>query len=226
MALADSIDTSAAAVGALNTLVRVGQKIVGHNTDTIGILEALASVPELPLPKHYVATLVDVIGAGGAARAVGAALHHGDITFYNRDKSKAERLADEFSAGAFYGYAGGLDDLPKERFRFDPRYPAVKENRGENQRYSYIIINSSTMGMAGMPEVPINLDFYPEDTIVFDMVYAPLETGLLRAARERGMRTADGLSMLVGQAAAAFHHFFGQPAPREHDAELRALLTS
>ncbi|MET0180022.1 MAG: shikimate dehydrogenase, partial [Novosphingobium sp.] len=65
---------------------------------------------------------------------------------------------------------------------------------------------------------------YAPDTIVFDMVYAPLETGLLRAARQRGMRTVDGLAMLVGQAAAAFTLFFGQPTPREHDAELRALL--
>ena len=80
--------------------------------------------------------------------------------------------------------------------------------------------------MAGNDPVPIDLDHYFTDTIVFDMIYAPLETSLLAAARARGLRTIDGLQMLVGQAAAAFELFFGQPAPRRHDAELRALLTA
>ena len=61
---------------------------------------------------------------------------------------------------------------------------------------------------------------------VFDMVYVPLETELLRAARAEGKVAIDGLAMLIGQAAAAFEKFFGQPAPREHDAELRSLLTA
>jgi shikimate dehydrogenase len=223
---ADRIDADAQAVGALNTLVNQDGTLFGYNTDTIGVREALASVPDMPLPANHVATLIEVIGAGGAARAAGAALRGGEITFFNRDASKAGKLADEFSHGAALGFACGLEGLPQEPFRFDSRYPNLKENRGEDQRYSYVIINSSTMGMAGKPEVPINLDCYPEDTIVFDMVYAPLETGLLKAARERGMRTADGLWMLIGQAAAAFERFFGRVPPREHDAELRRLLTS
>ncbi len=66
---------------------------------------------------------------------------------------------------------------------------------------------------------------FPTDTIVYDIVYAPLETPLLAAARARGLRTIDGLAMLIGQAAAAFELFFGHAAPREHDAELRAVLT-
>jgi shikimate dehydrogenase len=64
------------------------------------------------------------------------------------------------------------------------------------------------------------------DALVFDMVYAPLETQLLKTARQGGYRTADGLVMLIGQAATAFERFFGQPPPREHDAELRRLLTA
>jgi shikimate dehydrogenase len=82
------------------------------------------------------------------------------------------------------------------------------------------------MGMIGTSPVPINLADYYGDTIVFDMVYAPLETPLLKQARALGMRTIDGLEMLVGQAAVAFELFFGRSAPREYDAELRALLTS
>jgi shikimate dehydrogenase len=226
LGLIDEVDDEAGAVGAVNTLVNHGGRLVGYNTDVVGVREALASVPDMPLPRNHVATLITIIGAGGAARAAGAALRGAEITFCNRDVTKAEKLADEFSHGSAYGFACSLDDLPKERFRYDSRYPDMKENRGDDQRYSHILINASTMGMAGKPDVPINLDFYAEDTIVFDMVYAPLETELLKAARERGMRTADGLWMLVGQAAAAFERFFGIAPPREHDAELRALLTS
>ena len=91
---------------------------------------------------------------------------------------------------------------------------------------SVILINATPMGMAGQPEVPIDLADYGADTILFDMVYDPLETGLVRQARARGLLVIDGLQMLVGQAAMAFEHFFAAPAPREHDAELRALLTA
>ena len=66
----------------------------------------------------------------------------------------------------------------------------------------------------------------PDDALVYDIVYAPLVTPLLAAAQKRGLATVDGLEMLVGQAAVAFELFFGSAAPREHDAELRALLTS
>jgi shikimate dehydrogenase len=84
--------------------------------------------------------------------------------------------------------------------------------------------------MAGQEPMPVfllsELDELANGALVFDMVYAPLETELLAAARRGGLRTADGLVMLVGQAAAAFEKFFGQPPPREYDAELRAKLTS
>jgi shikimate dehydrogenase len=80
--------------------------------------------------------------------------------------------------------------------------------------------------MRGRPEVPIDLSTYYPDTIVFDMVYDPLETGLLRQARQLGMRTIDGLDMLIEQASNGFRCFFGADAPRQHDAELRALLTA
>ena len=145
------------------------------------------------------------------------------------DASFIRKIIDDpdiASAGSEYGFACSLDDLPREPFVFDPQYPDVRENRGADQRYCHIIINATTMGMAGQPEVPLNLECYPDDTIVFDMVYAPLNTRLLCEARARGMRTIDGLAMLVGQAAVAFEKFFFVPAPRKHDAELRALLTT
>ena len=72
--------------------------------------------------------------------------------------------------------------------------------------------------------MPLDLAPLGPSAMVYDLVYAPLETRLLATARARGLETIDGLHMLVGQAAFAFAHFFGQPAPREHDAELRELL--
>ncbi len=91
-----------------------------------------------------------------------------------------------------------------------------------------MLINACPLGMVGQPGFANDVlaSVGQSKAVVFDMVYAPLETPLLRAARERGLRTVDGLTMLIGQAAAAFELFFGAAAPREHDVELRALLTA
>ena len=100
----------------------------------------------------------------------------------------------------------------------------------QNIATAEVIINATPMGMIGkspMPEGALERlrDALP-DAVVMDMVYNPVETAFLSAAREAGCRTVDGFQMLIGQAAVAFEKFFGQPAPREHDAELRALLTA
>jgi shikimate dehydrogenase len=89
-----------------------------------------------------------------------------------------------------------------------------------------VLINASPLGMTGQPPLILSLEAMNRtQPVVFDMVYAPLETDLLKDAKTRGIATIDGLEMLVSQAQKAFGYFFGQPAPREHDAELRALLT-
>jgi len=79
--------------------------------------------------------------------------------------------------------------------------------------------------MTGFPPFPLGLDTLESDAIVYDLVYEPRETALLRAAKAGGFRILDGLSMLIPQAAVSFARFFGTMAPREHDAELRELLT-
>jgi shikimate dehydrogenase len=88
-----------------------------------------------------------------------------------------------------------------------------------------LLFNATQLGMVGQPPLDLELAPLPDDATVFDAVYAPLETGLLNAARTRGLATIDGLAMLISQAAEAFALFFGAPAPREHDDELRRLLT-
>jgi len=88
------------------------------------------------------------------------------------------------------------------------------------------VINASPLGMVGQPPLAFHLSHVPPGSGVYDIVTAPLETPLLKEARAAGFRTVDGLAMLIGQAAAAFEKFFGQPPPRDDgDAELRALLT-
>jgi shikimate dehydrogenase len=202
-------------IGAVNCIVPEAGRLVGRNTDAPGFLAALAAVPppDEPASGDHVATYFHLIGAGGAARAVAAALRGRDIVYFNRDAEKAEALAEEFGPGGGYGFGLGLDAL---------NGPSL---RHEDQRCSYIVVNASSMGMADQPPVPINLSLYPDDSIVCDLVYHPLETPLLAEARRLGMRTVDGLAMLIGQARFAFEYFFGV-APPDGDVELRKLLTS
>jgi shikimate dehydrogenase len=87
-----------------------------------------------------------------------------------------------------------------------------------------LLVNASAIGGAAA-DFDFDLRWLPSTAIVYDIVYAPLETPLLAAARKRGLRTIDGLAMLIGQAAASFVHFFEGEPPRRHDGELRELLT-
>ena len=90
-----------------------------------------------------------------------------------------------------------------------------------------LVVNASPLGMVGQPPLRVDLSHVPPGSIVYDIVTAPLDTPLLRAARDAGFVTVDGFSMLIGQAAIAFERFFGQPPPRDDgDRALRAILTA
>jgi shikimate dehydrogenase len=202
---ADEIDAKARAVGASNCLFRDDrERLVATNTDVDGVAEAIAGFDP-------VGAYVCVLGNGGAARAAFHALADRPIELLvlARDPQKAAKI----SAAA--GCAGNGVLL-------EPGNSALVDAR--------LFINATQLGMTGQEPMPsfvlAGLAEMDEGATVFDMVYAPLETELLATARGRGLRTVDGLVMLVGQAAAAFEKFFGQPAPREHDAELRSLLTA
>ena len=203
---------------AANTIVPAGQpQLRGHNTDALAVTRLLGSRKTHAYPNQ-VATYVQIIGGGGAARAAtigAAAAHYCDFEFYNRTLSKAQALAVWFSL-APDGYASTLEGLGPIRNPGDGP---------EDQRYSHVVINASSLGTDGRPDVPIELAEYYPDTIVLDMAYGPTETRLVRRARELGLRTIDGFDMLVEQAADAFELFFGQPPPRLFDPELRELLT-
>ena len=204
--LLDRLTPMAAAVGAVNLISVAEDGLVGGNSDVDGICNALPTVAPGALERAC------LIGSGGAALAALAAFRAMGVQhlFLNvRNLAKGQAL---LALSGMRGRVGPVDD-------------------SANLKEAQLIVNASTLGMAGqaaMPEGTLSaVRTIPDDAaIVFDMVYAPLETALLAAARGRGLRTVDGLAMLVGQAAASFHLFFGCPAPRVHDAELRLSLTS
>ncbi len=206
-ALVDEADSRAFSIGAVNTVVRrADDRIAGTNTDVDGIADAVAGL-ELG-GRHAV-----VIGAGGAARAAFAFLAErgcASVRVLARNPDRAIRAAS----------ASGLA-IDVHSFN--------AADSGALAGAS-MLINATQLGMIGQEPMPqsvlAGLADMAADALVFDMVYAPLDTRLLGAARELEMRTSDGLMMLIGQAARAFELFFGHPAPREHDADLRALLTS
>jgi len=204
--LLDHIDPAAAMIGAVNTVVVEDGRLVGYNSDAPGFLEPLGKIGER-------AGRAVVIGAGGAARAVVHALAAAGfrVDIANRDLGKAERLAAELGGpgGGAMPLAALADlDLPADGSRID------------------LIVNSSVLGMTGAPPLDIGLDRVAPSVIVYDIVYAPLDTPLLVAARRRGHPTVDGLAMLIGQAAVAFRRFYGVAPPRDADAALRAMLTA
>ncbi|MBB5711124.1 shikimate dehydrogenase [Sphingomonas xinjiangensis] len=186
-------------IGAINTVIR-GEDgaLIGTNTDAGGFYAPIAGL-ELE-GQHAV-----VIGAGGAARAILFALSRvgiGRVTILNRNVLKAAALLARF------GIKGDAVPLGS------PLPPAE------------LLVNASALGMVGQPPLDLDLSPLPGDAVVYDAVYAPLETDLLAQARERDLDTVDGLEMLVGQAALAFEMFFGAEPPRDGDDELRALLTA
>jgi shikimate dehydrogenase len=207
----DRLDPAAEKIGAVNMIVREGGELVGYNSDAAGFLEPLRPL----LSQRHLFRMARIIGAGGAARAVAHALwRHGfTIVIIARDPAKAEALRSQFDPA--HSYVGALADfaVPTD-FAFDSREGILD-----------LVVNTTSLGMEGQPPLQLDFSHVPPGAIIYDVVYAPLETPLLAEARSRGLRTVDGLEMLVGQAAIAFEKFFGHPAPRQHDAELRAIFT-
>jgi shikimate dehydrogenase len=184
-------------IGAANTIFRNREgECQATNTDAAGFFAPISDI-------DWVGAPVAVIGAGGAARAILFALAQadvGEVTLLARSPLKATALL------AHFGLKGRV--LP-----LDAKLPPAA-----------LLVNSSPLGMVGQPPLEIDLSPLPDDAHVYDIVYNPLETGLLKAARQRDLDTTDGLDMLIGQAALAFELFFGKAPPDDVEDELRALL--
>ena len=210
--LIDRLDPQAAAIGAVNTVVREGAELVGYNTDVAGFLEPLRA----QLLERHLFRMARILGTGGAARAIVTALAGEGFTLVlaGRDPAKARALLDELAPqGEHHAIELAHFSEPTD-FAFDDRAGCLD-----------LVVNASPLGMRGQGELAFDWSHAPPGSIAYDIVTDPLDTAFLRAARGAGHVTLDGLNMLIGQAALAFEHFFGQPAPREHDAELRKLLS-
>jgi shikimate dehydrogenase len=186
-------------IGAMNSVARLADgSMFGTNTDAGGFLGPILDAP-------LAGASAVVIGTGGAAHAVLFALAQaeiGSVTIMARNALKGAALLARF------GLKGEVKSLSARLV------PAT------------LLVNASALGMVGQQPLTLDLSPLPEDAIVYDAVYTPLHTPLLRAAAARGLACVDGLEMLIGQAALAFELFFGAPPPDGDDAELRALLTA
>jgi shikimate dehydrogenase len=212
--LLDRLDPLAARIGAVNTVVREADgTLTGYNTDAPGFLEPVRE----EVDKIHLFRMARVLGTGGAARAIVAALADAKfvIVLAGRDPAKAQAMLDELApngehhAIAFDHFADPTD------FPFDDR-----------ERCFDLVVNASPLGMTGQPPLPFDFSHAPPRSVVYDIVTSPLDTDFLQRARAAGFETVDGLSMLIGQAAIAFTHFFGAEAPRNRDDALRALIQS
>jgi shikimate dehydrogenase len=201
MSYAELIDDAAKAMGAVNTLFWNDGVLVGGNTDSMGFI---GNLDERVPGWDRDANRAVVIGAGGAARAsVYGLMNRGlSVAVCNRTVDKAEALARHFG-GAVSSH--GLDELAMQMSQAD------------------LVVNTTSMGMVGQPPLDVDLSPLKSEAIVYDVVYVPLETKLLRAAQARGLRTVDGLGMLLHQGVEGFHRWFGKRP--EVTGELRQLLT-
>lgn len=201
LAVCDMVDPLARRIGAINTVV-VGAdgSLVGSNTDAYGFIENLRRNG----PWQSGSGAAVVLGAGGAARAVCAALLDAGITslrIANRTRMRAEILAEELGAGV-------------EAVDWERRNDAL-DGAG-------LVVNTTLLGMTGQPPLEIDLAALPESAVVCDIVYDPLETPLLAAARKRGNPAVDGLGMLLHQAQPGFEAWYG--VRPEVDAEVRQFV--
>jgi shikimate dehydrogenase len=214
MPLLDRIDPAAQAIGAVNTIVREGDALIGHNTDAPGFLEPLRPW----LAERHLLRTARILGTGGAARAIAHALWGEGFTLIiaGRDLAKAEALAGMF--GAQDVHACTLDTFARP-LAFD---------WGESGDRLDLVVNATSLGMVGKPSLDVDFSNFPPGAIVYDAVYAPLETPLLAEARARSLPALDGLGMLIGQGRIAFRHFFGVDPPGDEgsEAELRRRLTA
>lgn len=185
----DHVSDVASRIGAVNTVfVSLDGTLSGTNTDAFGFLENLRrNAPQWNEAKRPVV----VLGAGGAARAVVAALLDLDVVeirLLNRTIEKAHALAESL---------GG----PIKIVEWSEREEALDG--------STLLVNTTTLGMIGQPRLELSLAALPKMAVVYDLVYAPLETELLSTARSLGLSTVDGLGMLLYQAAPGFEGWFG-----------------
>ncbi|WP_421779521.1 shikimate dehydrogenase [Kiloniella litopenaei] len=193
LAFCDEVDPLAKRIGAVNTIVFKNGRSYGSNTDAFGFIENLKQGAE-NLDFSNAKTVV--LGAGGASRGVIVSLQDAgvqNIILVNRTRERAEVLAADLSSGA-----DGMITV------------ADWDDRNNVLNGCDLLVNTTSLGMAGQPPLELSLDKLPKTCVVTDIVYAPLVTPLLALAKERGNKIVDGLGMLLHQARPGFEAWFGE----------------
>jgi shikimate dehydrogenase len=195
----DEISPEASLTGAVNTVKNVDGKLTGYNTDVGGFLRAIKE----DLGFHPKGLSAAVVGAGGAARAVLSSLCMNEacqIYVINRTLDKAKRLTSEFKKSFKDSvlHASSLDD---------------KDEIKDILSRSNLLVNATSAGMKGTPSIELPLESLPKDAVIYDLVYDPRETNLMKAAKQLGFKASGGLSMLLYQGAESFEIWTGRDAP-------------
>jgi len=186
-AAVDELAPSAAALGVVNCIARDGDRLIGHSTDGVGFVDAVSSGLGFDPAGHRCV----ILGAGGAARSIVAALSEADaseVTVVNRTQSRAIETA---ALAGPTGRVGNAADIGA----------------------ADLVVNTTSLGMADDRRLPCDPDLLREGQVVVDIIYNPFETPLLVAARERGLRAQNGVPMLVHQAAEQIRIWTGTDAP-------------
>jgi shikimate dehydrogenase len=207
MPLLDDLSAEARQIGAVNTVVNLGGRLVGHNTDSSGWAWGFRrALPDADLSR------VVLLGAGGAGSAVADAalrLGVGHLTVVDIDQGRIDALAARLNDQHGAGRVGASTDVAA----------ALADATG--------LIHATPTGMDASPGLPLPEDLLRPALWVSEIVYFPLETALLKAARARGCATADGGGMAVGQAVDAFRLFTGkEPDAARIDAHFRAMIAA
>jgi shikimate dehydrogenase len=185
--------------GAVNTVKNEDGKLTGYNTDVEGFLMAIKEDLGV-IPRGF---RILLLGAGGAARAVLTALcmnEASEIYLVNRTIDKARALASEFKKS--------YKDISIEPYSLEDT-----DSVERSLRTADLLINASSSGMKGVAPIKLQLELLPKDSMIYDLVYKPRETDLLKGAKELGLKAAGGLSMLIYQGAKSFEIWTGEKAP-------------
>ena len=194
LAIADTRTRAAAAIGAANLLTFIDGKIHADNTDATGFLAALK-----PARIPYKQSTALILGAGGAARALVYALLTSGISrliLTNRSRERAEHLRSELAP-----MAAVID--------WDQRDSVLESTD--------LIVNATSLGLNGSSQLALDWSRTKAGAVAFDSIYTPLDTAFMTGARAAGLRTVDGLDMLIGQARPSFEAFYNVPAPADLD---------
>jgi len=194
---ADDVTDDARKLGVSNCLFKRQGKLIAHNTDLEGFIAPLLTRMDV---KELVKKSVLIIGAGGASKAViGALLSLGvpEICLINRTDKKAQDIVDMVNVPSFY------------------TVPWVKREDAVSR--ASLIVNASVAGMSGKPALDISLQNAPDNSFVYDLIYTPMMTPLLKDAQGRGLQIMGGLDMLIAQARPSFKLFYGEHPKPEFD---------